>query len=92
MKIEFGKYVLTSEPYNLILSKKKIYKNGKKKGDEYLDTVGFFSSITTVGHALVELKIKKSDAESLDKLLQEVKEVKAEVAATIRRVVEEEEV
>ena len=85
MRIEFGKYVLTSDPYNLILAEKKVVKKGKSKGEEYTDTVGFYANIYEVAHALTELRIKGSDAVAVSGLLDVVREVKTDVTATINR-------
>ncbi len=89
MKIEFGKYVVTSDPHNLILSEKRIAKKGKNKGDEYEHGLGYYGTLEALAAGLLELRIKRSDADSLNQLVLDVQQAKREIAETIRRVWDE---
>ncbi|MCP5613306.1 DUF5405 family protein, partial [Klebsiella pneumoniae] len=46
LRIEIGdKWVITSDQYQFILNEKKVVKSGKKAGEEWLDTIGYYPKI-----------------------------------------------
>lgn len=75
MKIEMGKYSITSDPLCIILNEKKAIKSGENKGKEYISPVGYYPTVEDCMDALIERKIRESQATSFKELLNEVKEI-----------------
>lgn len=66
MRIEIGdKYLVTADQYNYILQEKKVAKEGKNIGNEYLQTVGYFTRISQIVTSLIHLEVRQSDITSL---------------------------
>lgn len=74
MEIKIGKYTITSDPLCIILNETKTIKNGKRKGEKYLSPIGYYIGVEGCLDALLELKIRESQATSIKELLDEVKE------------------
>lgn len=70
MQIEIGEYVITSDTYNLILNEKKVAKEGKSAGEERLQSIGFYSTISTLISALIQREVLLSDVQSLQAMQQ----------------------
>lgn len=75
VKIEIGKYVITSDSLCFILNKKKKVKEGENKGDEYLSNVGYYSTMENCMEGLLQYRIRKSQATSIKELLEEISRV-----------------
>jgi hypothetical protein len=75
MEIEIGKYVITSDPLCIVLNEKKKVKSGENKGKEYISPVGYYHTVENCMDALIELKIRESQATSLKELVDEVRKI-----------------
>lgn len=75
MQIEIGEYVITSDTYNLILNEKKVAKEGKSVGEERLQSIGFYSKISTLISALIQREVLLSDVQSLQAMQQLIERV-----------------
>lgn len=69
MRIEIGdKYLVTADQYNYILQERKVAKEGKNVGSEYLQTVGYFTRISQLVTTLIQLEVRQSDIASLSEM------------------------
>lgn len=76
MKIEIGdKYVLTADQFQLIVQEKKIVKEGKNAGGEYLSLVGYFPKLSQAIAGLIHLDVQMSDVKSLQEMEQHIRRV-----------------
>ena len=76
-EISVGKYVITSDAVCVtLLCTKKFGKDSKKAGEEYLDTVGYFSRISDALESIVGHKMMASDAKNLADLVAIAAETK----------------
>ncbi len=75
MNIHVGKYVITSDSLNIILNERKVVKDGKRKGEEYLVPIGYYGTIEGCMEALLRYKVRKSQATSIKGLIEDVNEI-----------------
>lgn len=69
MRIEIGdKYLVTADQYNYILQEKKVAKEGKNIGSEYMQNVGYFTRISHLVKTLIQLEVRQSDINSLSEM------------------------
>ena len=54
LRIEIGdKWIINSDQYQFILSEKKVAKSGRKAGEEWLDTIGYYPKIEQLISGLI---------------------------------------
>lgn len=70
-----NKYVITSDQYQFILQEKKIAKAGKNAGNEWLDTVGFYPTISKLVSGLVLHNILTGEARQFSDLEKQVEQL-----------------
>ena len=76
MKIDIGdKYVLTADQFQFIVQEKKIVKEGKNAGGEYLSLVGYFPKLSQAIVGLIHLAVQMSDVQSLQEMEQHIRRV-----------------
>ena len=76
IRIEVGdKWVITSDQYQFILNEKKIAQSGKKAGEEWLDTIGYYPKINQLISGLIHNQIHGSDITAIDAMAEEIKRV-----------------
>lgn len=76
IRIEVGdKWVITSDQYQFILNEKKVVQSGKKAGEEWLDTVGYYSKINQLISGLVHHQIQNSEIKSLKVMADEIERI-----------------
>lgn len=63
--IQVGKYVIGTDPLNIILYEKMIAKKGKKAGSERLGVIGYFGTLRAVLRHVVHLGILESQLKDL---------------------------
>ncbi len=68
-------WVVTSDSYQFILNKKKTVLSGDKKGQEYLEAVGYYSKIDQLVNGLVHFHIRSSESESISQMADELKSI-----------------
>lgn len=69
LHIEFGdKYVVTGSAHDLILSEKRIVKEGKNAGQETMVRLGYYSKFEHLVKELFHREILQSEAQSLEEL------------------------
>lgn len=66
---------ITSDAYQYILQEKKVIVGGDREGEEYYTVKGYYPTINSALHAYKELQIRKSDADSVKKLIEMIKKL-----------------
>ncbi|ECD9318943.1 hypothetical protein FX348_18420 [Salmonella enterica] len=76
IRIEIGdKWVITSDQYQFILNEKKVVKSGKKAGEEWLDTIGYYPKINQLISGLVHHQIQTAPLNSLTEVAAEIEKL-----------------
>ncbi len=76
IRIEIGdKWVITSDQYQFILNEKKVVKHGKKAGEEWLDTIGYYPKINQLISGLIHHHIQTTTVTSLVEMAAEIERV-----------------
>lgn len=70
-----NKFVITSDQFQFILQEKKIAKSGKNVGKEWLDTVGFYPTISKLVSALALHNILTGEARQFSDLKKQVEQL-----------------
>ena len=66
LRIPVGKdWVITSDAHQFILNKKKLVKTGGKAGEEWLDAVGYYPTVTQLVSGLVHHHVRDSTVTSI---------------------------
>lgn len=74
--IEVGdKWVITSDQFQFILNEKKVAKAGKKAGEEWLDTIGYYPKMNQLISGLIHHHIQSAEINSLKELAQSFEEL-----------------
>ncbi len=70
IKIDLGKYVITSDEHNFILSDKVVWgDNSKTPGQERLRNHRYYVCLKHLCTAVLRLELRRSDAESIKELI-----------------------
>ena len=69
-----NKYSLVSDTLNYIIEETKVVKDGDRKGEEYKVIYGYYGTITSALKSYKDLKIRTSNAKSINEVLEVVKE------------------
>lgn len=86
IRIEIGdKWVITSDQYQFILNEKKVVKSGKKAGEEWLDTIGYYPKINQLISGLLHHHIQNSTITLIQVIAAEIEKVGALCADTIEK-------
>ena len=73
LRIPVGKdWVITSDAHQFILNKKKLVKTGGKAGEEWLDAVGYYPTVTQLVSGLVHHHVRDSTVTSIAGLAAEI--------------------
>jgi hypothetical protein len=78
MQIDIGnKYVITGDARQFVLNERKIKgeKAGENAGEDYLQPIGFYQSISGVVAALIGLSVRLSDVQSLQAMEQHINRI-----------------
>ncbi len=87
MDIKIGKkYVITSDSYNIILHQNKKRKEGKQKGEEYQEVLGYYPNLDNCLQALLDHDLRESQASSLRDVLDRADEVKKWIEKSLKGV------
>ncbi|HHT3342049.1 TPA: DUF5405 family protein [Klebsiella michiganensis] len=78
LRIEIGdKWIINSDQYQFILSEKKVAKSGRKAGEEWLDTIGYYPKIEQLISGLIHHHIQQSAITSIEEMAAEIKRIGA---------------
>ncbi len=76
IRIEIGdKWIITSDQYQFILNEKKVVKSGKKAGEEWLDTIGYYPKVNQLISGLIHHHIQISEINSLKGMADEIERI-----------------
>lgn len=76
LRIEIGdKWVITSDQYQFILNEKKVAQSGKKAGEEWLDTIGYYPKINQLISGLIHHHIHNSAITSIEAMIAEIEHI-----------------
>ncbi|HBS3038624.1 TPA: DUF5405 family protein, partial [Klebsiella pneumoniae] len=76
LRIEIGdKWIINSDQYQFILSEKKVAKSGRKAGEEWLDTIGYYPKIEQLISGLIHHHIQQSTITSIEEMAAEIKRI-----------------
>lgn len=82
MKIVIAdKYLLTADQYQYIVKEKKIVKDGKNAGEEYLSLVGYFPKLSQAISGLINLDVQMSEVTSLKEMQNHIETIAAQCEA-----------
>ncbi|WP_267202957.1 DUF5405 family protein [Escherichia coli] len=85
IRIEVGdEWVITSDQYQFILNEKKVAQSGKKAGEEWLDTIGYYPKINQLISGLIHHHIQQSSITTLDAMAAEIERVRKICASSIK--------
>ncbi|HBX8314698.1 TPA: hypothetical protein MIH81_07415 [Klebsiella pneumoniae] len=85
IRIEVGdKWVITSDQYQFILNEKKVAQSGKKAGEEWLDTIGYYPKINQLISGLINHHIQTTTISSLSEMAAEIERVGAICSAEFK--------
>lgn len=80
LNVEIGNFVVTSKTdHQFEIHEKSVYEKGDKAGQEKLDFVGFYPRIDQVCSKLLDLNVKRSDAKTLQDILDVISRVGADI-------------
>lgn len=84
LRIVLGdKYVVTGSAFDLILSEKKIGKEGKTAGQEVLSRIGYFSKFEHLVRELMHKEILESEAQTLFELRDHIYQLSERLAKDV---------
>lgn len=78
------KWVITSDQYQFILSEKKVAKSGRKAGEEWLDTIGYYPKLEQLISGLIHHHIQQSTITSIEGMAAEIKSIGEMCASSIK--------
>lgn len=89
LNIEVGsKYVITGTKFDLVLSEKRIIKEGKNAGQEMLVRLSYYSKFDHLVKALCEREILMSEAQSFAELKTHIDDLSIELAEGVNAFLE----
>ncbi len=77
LKIDIGKYVITSDPHNIIVNIEKVKQEGDNAGQKYLSPISYHRTLPDAIESMTQKNIRDSDATTLKQLYKELKELRA---------------
>lgn len=81
--IRIGRYRITSDPHNWIVSEVKSYETGAREGEEYESNPQYCGSLEQALNLLLSRALRESDARSLQELKDEINLWRGEVLAAL---------
>lgn len=89
MQININKdYRLASDPCNIVLQKRNVYKKGKNAGQEKWESIGYYNTLEQALKGYIDKRVKSSDAESIKEMLGICQDMKAEVENIFKEIKE----
>lgn len=80
MKLQINEdYRITTDEKNVMLEQRKVYQEGKNKGQEYYNTIGYYGTLEGAFNGMLNHRIRTSDASSYKELIKLVAEVREDI-------------
>ncbi|WP_340610770.1 DUF5405 family protein [Xenorhabdus bharatensis] len=83
MRIDLGKYVVTSNSRAYTLNKKRVAKTGKNAGKESLTPFGYYAKLNELIRDLIRMEVDSNDIKTLQQLSQRIEEIATDFAARV---------
>ncbi|CDH04405.1 conserved hypothetical protein [Xenorhabdus bovienii str. oregonense] len=80
LRIDLGKYVITSNSRSFILNTKTILKSGENIGQENLSPLGYYPHLHQMHRDLIRLKINDDDIADIKQLGEKIDSIAKELA------------
>lgn len=68
-------WVITSDTLQFILNKKKVVLSGEKKGQEYLEAIGYYSRVDQLVRGLIHFEIRTSKVKTISGLASSIENI-----------------
>lgn len=68
-------WIITSDSLQFILNKKKVVLSGEKKGQEYLEAIGYYSRIDQLVGGLIHFEIRASKVKTVSGLASSIESI-----------------
>lgn len=78
------KYQIGSDARQYILQECKTVLEGDRKGETYLDSVGYYNTIYSALKAYKEAQIRNSDVTTIDELMDLIKELDVKIETLLK--------
>ena len=92
MKIKLNEqYQVRGIPMNFVLEEKKIRKDGKDKGMEHWQEIGYYPTLESLLRGIATRHLQTTETEGIELLIQEIKTFADSVKHQIRLLQDEEE-
>jgi hypothetical protein len=83
VNIPLGRYALRSDANNWMVVEPKTFAEGKRAGESYDATVGFYGRLEHAIAALIDLELRSSDATSLESLYEALQGLRGRLAEAL---------
>ncbi len=77
-------YSLKSDDRNVILIENKVVQDGKNKGKEYEENIGFYPTVQAAMKGYLRLQTNKSDATTIKELIADVERIEKTIENTLK--------
>ena len=85
MNLDCGKYIIKSDPMNLWIEEKYAVKTGKNAGQESTKVItGYHSTFSGLLESFMLRKIRGSEAETVQQLLEDMRKVENDLKELIK--------
>ncbi|MDC9591745.1 hypothetical protein PSI23_21310 [Xenorhabdus sp. XENO-10] len=89
LKIDLGKYVITSNSRSFNLNTKKIAQSGENAGQETLHTIGYYRHLNQLMRDVIRLEIDSDDIRTLQQLGEKIDLIAKEFAEKLNSITDE---
>ncbi|KLU15546.1 MULTISPECIES: hypothetical protein [Xenorhabdus] len=85
MRINLGKYVITSDSRSFTLNKKMIAKTGKNAGQESLTPFRYYTQLAHLTRDVITMGVDSNDISTLQQLSERIEEIAADLVGRIAK-------
>ncbi|BET96478.1 hypothetical protein [Xenorhabdus taiwanensis] len=89
MKIDLGKYVITSNSRSFNLNTKKISQSGENTGQEILHAIGYYRHLHELMRDVIRLEIDSDDIKTMQQLGEKIDLIAKDFAEKLNSVIHE---
>ncbi|CDL86380.1 hypothetical protein [Xenorhabdus cabanillasii] len=83
MRIDLGKYVITSDSRAYTLNRKRITKTGENAGQESLTPFRYYTQLPHLIRDVIRMEVDSNDIKTLQQLSERIEEIEADFATRI---------
>ncbi|BET96458.1 hypothetical protein [Xenorhabdus taiwanensis] len=85
MRINLGKYVITSDSRSYTLNKKTVSQTGRNAGCESLTPFRYYTSLHQLVRDVTRMEVDSNDIRTLQQLSERIEEIAADFAARVAK-------